>query len=115
MARNRVYVEINPETKLPIRILKHFEFKLPQERFGEWPRKDATESIRRQVFERAKNLCDKCGKILTWGTMHLHERTPRSKGGEVSVENGWALCYQCHILEEHGTKRPQWQKTLKNW
>jgi hypothetical protein len=112
VARNRVYVEIDPATQLPVRILKGLRgwFDLPVERQGEWPKKDATEAVRRQVWIRAGKNCDKCGKPISWQLMHLHERVPRSQGGEVSVENGWALCYDCHILEEHSDRLPIWSK-----
>src|SRR5215831_1071255 len=110
MSRNRVYVEIDPATQLPVRILKGVRgwFSLPVERQAEWPKKDATEQIRRQVWERAGKNCEKCGKPVSWSGMHMHERLHRSKGGEVSVENGWCLCYDCHIPEEHANRLPIW-------
>ena len=112
LAKNRVMCQIDPKTKTPLRIFKYpaGALFLPPEQIAEWPRRDAIESIRRQVFERDGHLCVKCGATLTWGTMHLHERTPRGKGGEIAVSNGWSLCYSCHILGEHGERAPQWSK-----
>ncbi len=112
-SRNRVFCEINPDTKRVIRIIKAKggALMLPPERVAELPRKDAVESIRRQVLERANGICDKCARILTWGTLHMHERIARSAGGEQSLSNAWALCYDCHILGEHGNRAPQWKRS----
>lgn len=63
-------------------------------------RKDATEAIRRGVFERSGGHCRDCGSPITWATMHMHETIERSEGGEVSLENSIALCAKCHILGE---------------
>jgi hypothetical protein len=65
MPRNRVMVEIDPATKLPIRIIKNKggALNLPPEQVAEWPRKDAVAAIRKQVFDRANGVCDKCARI----------------------------------------------------
>lgn len=74
----------------------------------EYPRKNAKEEIRRQVFELSGGECQNCGNPLTWGSMHMHEKIHRGKGGEVSVENCEALCYGCHIEIKHGDRRLRW-------
>lgn len=110
MAKLRVMVEIDPASQLPIRILKHFEFKLPEERFRVWPRKEAVASIRKQVFDRSQGMCENCGATITW-KFHMDEDIPKSKGGEVSVVNCRALCSKCHIWPggKHGDRFPQWK------
>lgn len=112
MPRNRVMVEVDPATRMPIRIIKSKggALMLPPERVAEWPRKDAVTSIRKQVFDRAGGVCDKCARIVSWDGGHLHERIPRGSGGEISVENCWCLCFDCHILGEHGDRAPQFTK-----
>lgn len=80
----------------------------------ETPRADAVESIRRQVFERAGYKCETCGDRVTWDSGHLHEKHHRGKGGEVSVENGQCLCYNCHLNDPivgHGKRKPQFSKS----
>ena len=62
----------------------------------EYPRKDAVEKLRRQIFERSQGKCESCSKAITWQTMEMHERVPRGKGGEQSMENCEASCYSCH-------------------
>lgn len=59
-------------------------------------RKDATERIRRAVYERAGGRCRDCGKAITWSTMQMHEQLPRGSGGEISLTNSVALCHACH-------------------
>ena len=73
----------------------------------EYPRKDAVEAIRRQVFEKSGGNCRDCGKIITW-KFHMDEEIPRSEGGEISIFNSVALCAACHILRDdskHGKTR----------
>jgi HNH endonuclease len=81
----------------------------------EFPRKDAVEAIRRQVFERSNKECEHCGKAITWGTLHMHEKQPKGKSGEVSLDNSIALCYNCHIGREdsaHGNRRPRFGEQI---
>lgn len=78
---------------------------------------DAIEDIRRQVFARSDGDCEFCGATITWNTMHQHERISRGEGGEVSVANCVALCYQCHIGRkdsEHGDRRPRFGETSQD-
>lgn len=110
-SKNRVMVEIDLVTRLPIRIIKSNggAIFLSQDQVAEWPRKEAVSEIRKQVFARANGLCDKCGRILGLSG-HMHERIPKGNGGEVSVSNGWALCFDCHEGPNNGEHKryPQW-------
>lgn len=94
--RGRVFVEVDDDG--PIRIFRTpAAARLHDGYTEEWPRKDAVAAIRLRVFQRAKGHCEKCNKILTWAGCHMHERIPRSKGGEISLKNSEALCYSCHL------------------
>ena len=105
--RGRVFVQL-VDGKI-IRIFKHpATARLADGDIREYPRKDAVEAIRRQVYERSKGQCEDCGALITWGTLHLHERVPRSEGGEISLANCAAICYGCHIGRSdsaHGNRR----------
>jgi 5-methylcytosine-specific restriction endonuclease McrA len=110
MSRNRVILQIDPKTELPIRIFRipNESFKFPPEVIREWPKRDAVESIRRQVFARAGYECEGCGTRLTWNMGHLHEQQPKGNGGEVSLTNCRLLCFDCHEGRgdsEHGDRR----------
>lgn len=71
-------------------------------------RVDAVTAIRRQLFERTGGFCPYCGKPIAWETGHMHERTPRGKQGEVSIDNGVFICAICHLEGEHGNRKLQW-------
>lgn len=108
--RGRVYVET--ENGEIIRIFRNPGSAMnspawDEKRVKEYPRKDAVSSIRKQVFDRSKNKCEYCGNFITW-KFHLHEKTARGKGGEISLENCVAICAACHILRKdsaHGDRR----------
>lgn len=53
--------------------------------------------IRREIYKRQNGTCIRCPTLITWGTLHLHERIKRSKGGKISLENSEGLCYPCHL------------------
>ena len=98
MAKQSVFVEINPKTELPIRIVKHTwqVAKLDPEIVRRMARSVAVGYIREQVIERAKRnnliLCEFCGNVLTEVTGEMHEVVPKGDGGEVSLENCRFIC-----------------------
>lgn len=116
MGRQTVFVEVDLDTELPIRILKTNKqaYELPPEKVRMMARSVAVKYIRDQVVERARKdkniLCEFCGLIITEDTGHMHEVLSRGKGGEVSLENSRFICAQCHLGPdgEHGDRR--WQK-----
>jgi len=74
---------------------------------------EAILQLRKQVFARSRNECERCGKFLTWNTMHMDEKLPRGKGGEYSMENCQAICYGCHLGRpdsQHVARNPQFGK-----
>lgn len=98
--RGRVFVELDESNNI-IRIFKNQGLACASEAYDrgkvfEYPRKEAVEQIRRQVFERAKRRCEKCGEICTWN-FHMDERIAKGNGGEVSLANCWCLCAPCHV------------------
>ena len=113
-----VYVEIDPKTDLPIRILRTTleALKLPPERVRQMARSVAIGYIRQQVVDRARRNrlinCEFCGKVVTELTGHMHEVVPRGQGGEYSVDNSRYICPECHIGRdgEHGDRRFQSSK-----
>ncbi len=110
MSRNRVMCEID-ELGSPIRIFRVASAALafPPEKVREFPRREAVGSIRLQVYNRDDKSCVRCGKPLTFYQMHMHERKAKGTGGEVSLANCWAMCYDCHEkpngFSEHGNRR----------
>ena len=105
--RHRVFVELDPATGKPTRIIKRVDYKMDGPAPIEWPRTDAVRSIRQQVYERDKE-CQRCGKPLTWKTGHMDEKISKGDGGEVSLANCWMLCFDCHEgtpTSEHGARR----------
>jgi 5-methylcytosine-specific restriction protein A len=112
----KVFVEIDPISLLPIKILKSGEaWSLPPEIVAQWPRSTAIGEIRRQVFERDRYECRRCGKRLTDKTGHMDEIKSRGEGGVISLSNSWLLCYDCHEgdkpTSEHGNRRLMFSKS----
>src|SRR6266436_6124373 len=109
--RNHVYVEINPDSGLPVRILKSLKqaMNLADDLVRYVDRTWAVGEIRRQVFERDGYECQRCSARLTLQTGHMDEYISRGEGGEISVTNSWLLCYTCHEgdkpTSEHGNRR----------
>jgi hypothetical protein len=71
-----------------------------------------TAEIRKIVYDRQEHKCLWCFAPLTWEMAHLHEKTPRGKGGKISLDNSIILCYNCHMFNKgaHGKRHPQWRK-----
>ena len=111
MARTRVYVELDDQDQI-IRIYRRFPpFNT---NFREVPRVYAVGVIRQRILERAEGRCEYCGKFIDYH-FHMHEKKPRGRGGEISMENSVALCASCHIGQngEHGMRRPLFSKSFE--
>lgn len=110
--RLRVLCEINPDTKQVIRIFKYpaTAIFLKPECVLELPRQYAVENVRRQVYDVSGGECRNCGALVSWSNFHMHEQTPKSKGGEVSIHNSVALCADCHLNQEHKSRKPQFKR-----
>lgn len=108
--RQRVFVEM--QNGVPVRIYNRVPYDPAAPSPVEVSRVGAVSCIRGLVFARAAGRCERCGTPITEQTGHLHERIPRSKGGEISIYNSVALCPPCHVGKtgEHANRFPQWRK-----
>lgn len=122
MAVKLDYVEIDPKTELPIRILRNRKdaLALPAEVVRQMAHSVAVKYIRDQVVARAKRngivKCEFCGAIINEFVGEMHEILPKGKGGEVSLANSRFICNDCHTGKpdsEHGDRRWQSQKHLQ--
>jgi hypothetical protein len=113
-----VWVELDEHGR-PIRIFRDEKAAMaaifargnPGEKFyTKRDRSEAVREIRRQVYARQQGRCLYCPKLITWAGMHLHEKQHRGQGGEISLENSVGLCYDCHINQEHGNRKPRFGK-----
>jgi 5-methylcytosine-specific restriction endonuclease McrA len=77
------------------------------------PGEQTVEEIRRAIWERQNGTCIACPNLITWNGMHMHEKVPRSKGGEISLGNSEGRCYQCHLGEfgAHKNRLPKFSKS----
>ena len=123
MAKQMVFIEIDPVTELPIRILKHWGHasQLDPDVVRQMARSVAVGFIRQQVFARAKRgmltMCEFCGNTITPGTGHMHEKLAKGNGGEVSLDNCVAICADCHIgpTGEHGDRKWGGKSASRNY
>ena len=76
----------------------------------------AVGEVRDQVFNRSQGVCEKCcDQRISRSTMHMDERLARGEfdergwSGQISLDNSWALCANCHIGPggEHWNRRPR--------
>jgi 5-methylcytosine-specific restriction endonuclease McrA len=78
----------------------------------------AVEQVRDEVFRHSEGHCQKCGNRITHVTMHMDERIARGEfdgrgwSGEISLDNSWALCHDCHLGPggEHWNRRPRFDE-----
>ena len=121
-----VWVEFDEFTGWATRIFKSHKamvLAMPYFECGYTKKMDralAVSQIRRQIFDRQEGVCVNCPEMLTWGSMHMHEKISRGDGGEISLDNSEGLCAACHVLSPrsaHGKERsPQFTKrTTEEW
>lgn len=73
----------------PIKFVRHYP--------GRDYRRSFTHTQQIELYERQKGLCADCGSPLDLRTVNCHHIKPWSEGGRTTVENGLALCPECHI------------------
>ena len=65
--------------------------------------RDFTYEQKLAIFRRDKGICKlkiKCdGKKVVWGDWHCDHKTPHSKGGFTTVENGQVSCPKCNLTK----------------
>ena len=106
-----VWVEIN-ERGDPLRVLrnnKEANYRPSKRLFAYWDRAEAVLGIRNRIFDRSEGNCELCAVPVTWDTGHMHEKLPRGKGGEISLENSIFICSNCHRVQ-HKARNPRWKK-----
>lgn len=77
----------------------------------EMDRARAVVHIRSKVYARAKGRCEKCNETLTPNSAHMDEKVSRGEGGNISLDNCWLLCSNCHIgpTGEHSNRLPDFR------
>jgi 5-methylcytosine-specific restriction endonuclease McrA len=77
----------------------------------EMDRMRAVVAIRSRVYARAKGHCEKCNEVLTPETAHMDEKVSRGEGGNISLDNCWLLCSNCHVgpTGEHSNRLPDFR------
>lgn len=110
MSRGRVMVELGKDGTIQriFRFTKH-AFAVDPQFVKEYSRKDAVAAIRHAVFERSGGYCEACGIEVTehsgWHKGEMHERVPRGRGGEISLDNSIFVCRKCHE-QAHSSRKP---------
>jgi hypothetical protein len=112
MPKQLVYVEVNAQTELPIRILRTTKeaYELDPKVLRQMAKSVAVKYIRDQIVDRARRgnliLCEFCGQVINEFVGELHEQLPRGQGGEISLANSVFLCHECHTGKtgEHGDR-----------
>jgi hypothetical protein len=108
--KNTKIVRIFRNAKAIIAAKKYEDDFLSGDQLGQVPRNYAIREIRRQIYDRQEGRCLYCPKLITWAGGHMHEKVPRGKGGEISLENSVMLCADCHLNQEHGNRKPRFGK-----
>jgi hypothetical protein len=98
----KVWVQLG-ENGLATRIFSHQKemfFECPPEaKSMEMDRALAIRQIRVQIWDRQNGACVRCPALLTWESMHMHERKSRGRGGNYGLDNSEGLCFACHLGE----------------
>lgn len=117
MSRLRVWCEFGADGRA-IRIFRSTNAAVSspawdEGRVREYPRKNAVEEIRRQVFEKCNGECPLCGRPITWDSGHMDEEVSRGAGGEISIWNSRFICPPCHIGPQgkHSNRLPKWSNS----
>jgi transcription elongation factor Elf1 len=60
-------------------------------------RRNFTKSQQKKIFDKQKDhRCAICGEKLELSSTHYHHKKPWAKGGKTTVQNGIAVCANCH-------------------
>jgi 5-methylcytosine-specific restriction endonuclease McrA len=92
--------------------------------FDHLPRKEV-KLTRHNIFERDKNTCQYCGKVLDRKDLNLDHVVPRDRGGPTTWENIVCSCIPCNTRKANRTpnqagmhlirkpKRPRWRPCVQ--
>jgi 5-methylcytosine-specific restriction endonuclease McrA len=64
-------------------------------------RRSFTQSQKNEICDRQKNRCAKCKAHLLKAATHYDHIKPYSKNGKTEVNNGQALCSNCHSVKSN--------------
>jgi len=73
-------------------------------------RKEFTEKVRRDAWDRCLGKCEKCTAKLFPGRFQFDHIIPDGLGGEPTLENCAVLCSVCHSTKTVTEDRPVMQK-----
>lgn len=71
------------------------------------PKRQFNLTERQQIFVNADGKCQKCGCELVDNNWHAHHITYHSDGGQTKVDNGEALCNECHQFKHRELRDSQ--------
>jgi 5-methylcytosine-specific restriction endonuclease McrA len=92
--------------------------------FDRLPKKEV-KFTRHNIFERDRNTCQYCGKILDRKDLNLDHVIPRDRGGPTTWENIVCSCIPCNTRKAnrtpqeagmhliHKPKRPKWRPFIQ--
>lgn len=122
MPVSKVYCSVD-QLGNPTRIFKHTKdaiaYNLSGGDIAQWPKSEATKSIREQIFIRSGGFCEfGCGRQLDRTTGEMHEQHPRGKlidgsYGEVSLANSVFICRPCHTSGDNAAHKAERWHTAK--
>lgn len=73
-------------------------------------RREFSEKVKRQAWERCKGFCEGCTAKLFPGRFQFDHTRPDGLGGAPTIENCQVLCSACHLPKTHDEDRPLMQK-----
>ena len=80
--------------------------------FDRMPKKEV-KFTRHNVFERDKNTCQYCGRVLERKDLNLDHVIPRDRGGLTSWENIVCSCLACNVRKGGRTPAEAGMKLIK--
>lgn len=67
-------------------------------------------SQRKELWHRQKGKCGVCKHSLNVLTAQYHHVKPWAEGGRTILENGQAVCPECHGIETHKQRLDKFDK-----
>jgi 5-methylcytosine-specific restriction endonuclease McrA len=64
-------------------------------------RRAFSQSQKKEILYQQDYMCGECHKKLDPRATHFHHEKPWAYGGRTIVENGRALCADCHEITSH--------------
>ena len=80
--------------------------------FDRFPKKEV-KFTRHNIFERDKNTCQYCGKVLDRTDLNLDHVVPRDRGGPTNWENIVCSCIPCNTRKANRTPQEARMKLIR--